>query len=349
MLIIDGWINGIIASGCFFFATILGLGIIYQARKLNAKLLFLIGLNIFLAAFFWMIPCIDFMTILFTNKNLVLPEYLMGHVTFALAPFITLISLYIGAELMIPEKKKYIVIAFLIFGIIFEVILVLKPGDAYLIEYPSISGNDLIYIYLSSANLIVSLFYFTFSFSGFVFCGLGYLYKSVKTKGVIKKKFALLSLGYFLFLGFPLFRSITQRVGFSIPIYYVRIGMVSSFLFFYFGLKEAPVKKEKKRFVKEIKVKDSLFRLYERPVQISEEEVIFHRDRKICLVCKGDVIRLSYICPKCNALYCMNCSEVLSNQENMCWVCNEPLDESKPTKPHKIVYKDISGLKKKAG
>ncbi len=31
----------------------------------------------------------------------------------------------------------------------------------------------------------------------------------------------------------------------------------------------------------------------------------------------------------------------------MCWVCNEPFDESKTTRPHKITYKDVKGLKKK--
>lgn len=140
-----------------------------------------------------------------------------------------------------------------------------------------------------------------------------------------------------------------SRMDISIPIVLSRLIMASPFLFFYFGLREAPAEKKiKEHYVKEVKVEESLFRLYERPLQISEEEVIFHRDRKICLVCKGSVIRVSYICPKCNALYCLNCSEVLSNQENMCWVCNEPLDKSKPTRPHKIIYKDINGLKKKA-
>ena len=109
MLGFDGWINGIVATGCFIFAIILGLGIIFQARKLHAKLLFLIGLNIFLTSFFWIITFFDFMTIVFTGRNLVLPSHLIGLITYLLAPFITLISLYIGAELMTPTKKKIVV------------------------------------------------------------------------------------------------------------------------------------------------------------------------------------------------------------------------------------------------
>ncbi|MFX0025893.1 MAG: hypothetical protein ACFE8M_05715 [Candidatus Hermodarchaeota archaeon] len=76
-------------------------------------------------------------------------------------------------------------------------------------------------------------------------------------------------------------------------------------------------------------------RIFSKPQRITEEEVTFFREQRICLVCKNKVSRINYICPKCSALYCLKCSEELSNLENMCWVCNEPLDESKPTKPFK--------------
>ena len=42
--------------------------------------------------------------------------------------------------------------------------------------------------------------------------------------------------------------------------------------------------------------------------------------------------RLNYLCPKCNALYCVKCSEAISNLENLCWVCETPIDETKPVK-----------------
>ena len=347
MLIFDGWINGIVATGCFIFAMILGLGIIIQARKIHAKLLFLIGINIFLTSFFWIITFFDFLIIIFTNQNLILPDYLIGLVTYMLAPFITLISLYIGAELMMPTKKKIVVISILIVSFIFEAVIIFNPIESFIIIYPPVTGTNLITIYLNTDYLLLLVLYSLLSFLGIIYCGFGYLFKSIRSTGVLRGKFLSLSIGYILFLGFPLMWTIILNFGVDIPIYYVRIGMVSSFLFFYFGLKEAPMKKEKKPSKKEIKVEDSLFRLYERPLQISEEEVIFHRDRKICLVCKGDVVRVSYICPKCNALYCINCSEVLSNQENMCWVCSDRFDESKPTRPQKVTYKDIKVFKKK--
>ena len=39
---------------------------------------------------------------------------------------------------------------------------------------------------------------------------------------------------------------------------------------------------------------------------------------------------ISFICPKCDALYCGKCAEALSLLDNACWVCNEPIETSKP-------------------
>ena len=84
--------------------------------------------------------------------------------------------------------------------------------------------------------------------------------------------------------------------------------------------------------------------VFTKPQRITEEEVIFHKEKKICLVCKGKISRLNYICPECNALYCTTCSEALSNLENACWVCNEPFDESKPSIPFKREVKDVEDI-----
>jgi hypothetical protein len=73
--------------------------------------------------------------------------------------------------------------------------------------------------------------------------------------------------------------------------------------------------------------------IYIRPEKITEEEISFYREQQICLVCKNKISRMMYHCPKCDVLYCPKCVEALSNLENMCWVCNTPLDESKPVKP----------------
>ncbi len=350
MLSPKGWIDGISATSSFLFAVILGLIIIYHAKRLNTKLLLYMGLNIFLAGFFWVVPFLDFLTILVINLNLSNPYNWLGILNYLWAPLITLISIYIAAELIFPKKKNYIVNTFLILSIFFEIVIFLFPLESFEFAYPDIPGESLVYIGLSINFPFTMVLYFFFSISGIIFCGFGYLLKGIKSQGIIKKKFLFLSLGYFLFLGFPIIRSLLWYIGLLIPVTYTRIGMVSSFIFFYIGLKEEPVSKRKvNKLQKEIKIEESLFRLYERPSFITEEEVVLHKERNICLVCKNKVSRISYICPKCNALYCNNCSEKLSELENMCWVCNEPFDEKKPTRKFQTLKKDDykkKGIKK---
>jgi hypothetical protein len=78
---------------------------------------------------------------------------------------------------------------------------------------------------------------------------------------------------------------------------------------------------------------EQILSVFIRPRKVTEEEVSVSKDKKICLVCKGKVGRVMYMCPECNALYCIKCFTALSNLENACWVCNTPLDESMPSKP----------------
>ncbi len=69
-------------------------------------------------------------------------------------------------------------------------------------------------------------------------------------------------------------------------------------------------------------------------VQVSEEMVAIHKEKKICLVCRGEVFGFSYNC-KCGANYCETCARALTNLENVCWACDIPIDYSKPSKPYK--------------
>lgn len=66
-------------------------------------------------------------------------------------------------------------------------------------------------------------------------------------------------------------------------------------------------------------------------IQITEDDLTIHKERKICLVCRGDIKGYMYAC-KCNANYCESCAQALTNLENICWACSAPLDVSKPVK-----------------
>jgi hypothetical protein len=163
--------------------------------------------------------------------------------------------------------------------------------------------------------------------------GFGFLFKSIQSTGIIRKKFLLLSIGSVLlctFLGLEQFPFL------GIYSLLFRIGILISFWCTYLGLKEEPAEVKEIAHKKEIEVEESLFRLTKRPAQITEEEVSISKEKKICLVCKGKLIRFNiYICPGCDVLYCENCAHTLSNLENTCWMCNTPFNESKPVKPFK--------------
>ena len=76
--------------------------------------------------------------------------------------------------------------------------------------------------------------------------------------------------------------------------------------------------------------------MFKKPQKISEEEVSISKEKKICLVCKGKVERNNiFLCPECDTFYCNKCSDAMSDLENMCWVCDTPFDDSKPSKPFK--------------
>ncbi|MFX1479667.1 MAG: hypothetical protein ACFFCI_16210, partial [Promethearchaeota archaeon] len=68
--------------------------------------------------------------------------------------------------------------------------------------------------------------------------------------------------------------------------------------------------------------------------QIKEGQITVLKERKICIICKGDILGYMYAC-QCNALYCDKCAQALTEIENACWVCGAPIDITKPIKPYK--------------
>ncbi len=78
----------------------------------------------------------------------------------------------------------------------------------------------------------------------------------------------------------------------------------------------------------------NILEMFTKPQRVTEEEVSVSKEKKICLVCKGKISGLNFMCSKCGTFYCLKCSEALSNLENVCWGCNNPIDKSKPSKPY---------------
>lgn len=76
-----------------------------------------------------------------------------------------------------------------------------------------------------------------------------------------------------------------------------------------------------------------ILEMFTKPERVSEEEVTVSKEKKICLVCKGKISGLNFMCTDCGTFYCTKCSNALSDIENVCWACNTPIDISKPSTP----------------
>lgn len=234
MLSYSGWIDGITASGVVIIGIIFGLFFIYKSKKLEAGLLFYLGLLVIFASLAFLGVFLDFLMVVITGRNINNPYGLVGLLSYVwIAPLIVL-GMYIGAELMIPKRKWIITGLYCILMVAFEFIIFLNPFGSFNFVYPKKSGDALIDYNLalgSPAGILMIIFIISIV----IFLGIGFLIKAFQVTGELRKKFLLLSIGIFLYAIFGLVESLTEP-GFVLII--VRIGYISGPLFMYFGLKE---------------------------------------------------------------------------------------------------------------
>ena len=344
MLSVEGWLNGLTAIGIFVFGWLMGIYFIYQSRKTKAKLLAYLSILLILIVTIFVGVFMDFLTILLTGTiNYPLSyEDLRNFFIFILAAFISFLGSYIGTDLLAPKKKWYVLSLIIIIATVYSLFILFDPEGSITMVYPEIPGEDLSLAHLSTGSpayilgLIMALSVLVFNESGF-------LIKALNSIGIIRKKFILLSIGFFFLSAMMLIEATISTIFILI---FTRIIMIISFWIMYLGLREEP-EKPQETITKEVRVEGGLIRLTKRPDHITEEEVTFHKEKKICLVCKGKLSRSLYLCPKCDALYCDNCAQALANLENVCWVCDEPLDEAKPTKVMELEEDDSIKIDKK--
>lgn len=60
-------------------------------------------------------------------------------------------------------------------------------------------------------------------------------------------------------------------------------------------------------------------------LKATAEEVTAFKQAKICMVHKGPITGLIYVCPGCDSLYCMKCARVLKEGGQKCWACGAEL------------------------
>ena len=74
--------------------------------------------------------------------------------------------------------------------------------------------------------------------------------------------------------------------------------------------------------------------------KLTEEEITFYKEQKICLICKGKTKGFVLICSHCDVIYCKKCAEYLIDLENQCWACHEVLDPTKRVKNKKTTVSE---------
>jgi len=239
--------------------------------------------------------------------------------------------LNVGIELLVPNKKWYLLIVAIATALIYILVLNLDLDGQLIVEFPNQPGEDVVLAYLTPFSLSFFIgIIFTLILST-TFIVTGFLVKAFKSEDMVRRRYTILAVGYFFVHIGPLIEGIIAR---SFIFIITRTVMVIGFWVIFLGLKEItdkPVKKPKKDTI----IKDSLFRVSKRPDNLTEEEVSVSKEKKICIVCKGSVSGFNnFICTECGTFYCAKCAKALSQLENACWVCNRPIDESKPVKPY---------------
>lgn len=333
----EGWIVGIASITVVLIYFYCGLLFLFKSQKYNAKRLFDLALMIMLTGCFYIRRSIEFIFVILTGNTPYFSRFIEFILGLIWAPIAGGMGLYIATSLLIPKKKKYILLIFLCLLVTLFTIWLLDPVNNVKIDYPTNPGEEFteinIILWSPGGNIIFLMLIFTLNF-GVV----GTLIKGIQSEGIVKRKFLSLSIAWFLTTIFVVLEGYTIT---ALSILY-KIGLLISLWFFYYGLKEVPEKLKEKPLEREVLIKDGLFRIRKRPNQITEEEVSISKEKKICLVCKGKLSGYNiFVCRNCDAFYCENCARALENLENACWVCNEPIDKSKPIRLDEIPEEQI--------
>jgi hypothetical protein len=230
----NGWIDGITASGVVIFGIIFGLFFFYRSRKTKAKLLTCLGLANMLAGLMFLGVFLDFLSVLFLQQNM--PNNgivaILSYIWFA--PVI-ITSMYIGAELLTPKIRLYIIILVLVISIFFEVVVFMNPLNSFNFvpeppTPPSINLIDYNVNLMTLAGILMGGLLLLVLF----FLGFGFIYKAFQSSGVIRKNFLYLSAGSLCFCVFGLLEGLTVP---GVAVIFVRIGYLTSFWLMYVGLK----------------------------------------------------------------------------------------------------------------
>ena len=339
---IAGWMNGTSSLLIFLISIAFGIYIIVKSLRYKARLLTYMGLAFIFLGLVYLINIVDFINICLTERNIGKEYVWMAIFSCLCVVFATIFVFLIASEILSPNRKEILKFIGLFPFYSLITLFLLDFDNTFEIVYPSKTGENIIEIifiptspgyYIAVFLTIIMLIYF----------GSGFLIKSLYSSEYIKRRFQYLSFGYSIIAISTILDGIITNINI---ILIIRISTLLGEYIMYIGLRDEK-SKEKEISLREAQLVDqpestfSEFLSHFKRKEITEEEVIISKEKRICLVCKGKLERAMYICPDCNSFYCKKCSEALSNLENACWVCEKRFDEFKKSQPFKDDESDI--------
>ncbi|MEX2681527.1 MAG: hypothetical protein Q6373_008000 [Candidatus Sigynarchaeota archaeon] len=234
-LTLEGWLDGATALLIVCFGSIVAIIILVISRKIQAELLPYGAIMAWFASLLWLAPATDFLTILGTGHNMDndIGNGLYGILSYMWVAPTLITALYLGAKLLIPEKRKVVLIMYIILGIVFEIFLFAQTAASFVFTMPPLPGDVLIDARFNYAH---PTFYFIAAFlcSVIGINVVGSLYRAKNSAGKIRTKFTLLAVVFLLFVVVAVFDALLSPG----PVLFVaRLGMLVCAVLIYKVLK----------------------------------------------------------------------------------------------------------------
>lgn len=244
-LSIDGWINGISIAFKVSFDFIVAIIFFYKYRKENVKILFYFAIAYLCGAIVFFPYFFDFMVILSTGINTESSIfYNLAIISFLIVGPFYIMLMFSGIDLLFKERRWYIMPFYIILVSLYSSFFIfLNYATSLNLKYPTSAGENLIFIQLSinTPQFIILLIFFI---SILVFNCFGFLLRSIRSEGIIKKKFQLLSIAFFLFFLAGFFEGLIEPGFYSL---FTRIVFESTAFLVYYALMPKKVKKHREK------------------------------------------------------------------------------------------------------
>ncbi|MBN1215164.1 MAG: hypothetical protein JXA99_06940 [Candidatus Lokiarchaeota archaeon] len=207
-----GMIDGILALAIVLISILIGLLNIIKAK---AKLQKISGIIIICMGLVMLGNLIDFFALLFTESHLNEPEIYIILTYIWIAP-ILILGTSMGAEAILPDKKKLVIIISAILGLIFVILIFvvlygLEGDPPFTASKNYVSGETLInfrFILDDPMGMLLVVLLIACLAVMLIINVIGSLQKAGESSGVIKTKFIMISLGWLLFIVFGVVDSI---------------------------------------------------------------------------------------------------------------------------------------------